>query len=1413
MIYNRFNKKKSISSVFFMVLALISIKAQQNITFEHITSEQGLSQNDVNSICQDNNGFIWLATHDGLNKYDGYSFITYRSSAENEQSLPTNLINKLVVDNDGFIWTLNTDMGISRFDPRTETAVNFRNNPNDEHSINSNRVLSMYIDHQNRLWIITPLGVDVLNINALPNEVKFEHYYDIPGKTNSNYEFGFTTSIFQDSKEQIWIGSRSGLYKAFTNDRGKMTFINVTEQEGLWKEVVITKVIEDNYGGILAAAPESLFYKKDALSKFELVDQGTFINFAIDTDNKLWAGSPDGLFCFKYDPVGKKFYDKKGFKSDIINLKSINRNTIRDVFIDRSNVVWIGTKGGGVNKMYPKGNPFMTVQKKLNANSLSHNNVRSIFQDSNGLLWVGTEDGALNVSVSGDESKIYNAFKSFDKLIDVFAICEVEQPDGRYLFFGSERVPFLSRLKLKKGSYSIEDFEEIDLGFNAVFSITQTQDKSIWIGSYSNGLYRWIPQTDGSYSKSHFPQRLNGLSNRIIRSFLEDDQGNLWIGTGDGLNMIPQSELRSNDPKFVVYKNDPNDNNSLSHNYVLALHQSKKGSIWVGTFGGGVNQLVPGNTIDSGRFNRFSVKDGLVNDIIKSIEEDDQNNLWISSNNGLTKFNPETNKTRSYNINDGLQGNEFLELSSLKRNNGQLIFGGIDGFNVFDPLQIEDNKTLAPPLLTNLLLLNKKVDVGQELEGRVLLKHTLNDTQNVNLKYKENSFSIEFSSAHYVAPEKSKFQYKLEGFDQDWINTNAKKRYATYTNIPYGNYVFKLKASNNDGLWSPKIKTLAIEITPPYWKTPFAYFVYGLIGLGLLIAFRRNTIERAEEKHQLQVNEMEKEKSEELQQMKLEFFTNISHEFRTPLTLIKGPLDYLEKNEAELNSEDRMKQYNLMNKNANYLLRLVNQLLDFRRLDREKLKLHFSKLNIVEFIEETTGPFLFMANKKKIDFNVIAPEKDIELPFDPDALEKIMNNLLFNAFKFTPEGNSISVEIHKGANFENPQIFNKTLDLSGYIVVQIKDTGKGIPPEKVTHIFERYYVERKKNVQGAGIGLSFTKSLVELHEGFINVQSELGKGTTFSVLFPLELASYSAAKMEALEQELQGDVMPNVLPDSNTLTGELKAEFGKTNADAEKQSKLPKLLLIEDNEDIRTFVKQGLEKTYDIYEAADGKEGLEMAEKELPSLIVSDIMMPNIDGLEMSRQLRLDQKTSHIPIILLTAKSSTDTEREALALGIEDFVRKPFDLDVLVLKINNIISKRESLRQKYKTTVSLEPSEITVTSVDEKFMKRAMGIVEDHMMDTEFSVETLVAEMGMSRSNLYLKLKEITGLSSSEFIRSVRLKRAVQLIKKSDMSVKEIMYMTGFNTASYFSKCFKKQYGMVPSEYVKTYKKEREENK
>jgi len=1400
---------KEIFFYFFAILYLCG-HTQKNIVFEHITSEQGLSQNDVNGICQDDEGFFWIATHDGLNKYDGYTFKTFSPDTEDENSILNSLVQRIYKFDDGYIWLINTNQGISRFDPTTETFLNFPYNKNNKEGLMSNHINCLLFDASQKLWVGTQHGIDILNTQDLPDSKKFKHY--VINKNDIESTENDITAIFQDNDEHMWIGTNTGLYRAFKNSRGELTFIDVTEKMELPPEPFVREIKSNTNNDIFFSTRKGLFIKKANKSKVELLSEKKGLKITFDKDNNLLGGNSNGLFFFEYNIADNIYEFKEHFKSDIKNPLSINRNGVRSIFIDNSNIVWVGTQGGGINKMNPEGIPFEIIKNDLNENSLSYNNIRAINKDSYGRLWVGADDGGLNISLFKEKKQIvnYNEFKSFDEIKDVFSIQEVDHLGKKYMLFGSES-GHIRRVLLKEGVYYKEDIETIKGSPVPVFSIIQTKDKDIWLGSYSAGVFKWTPIENGEYIKKSFNSSNTNLSSNTIRSLLEDTKGNLWIATNKGLNLLTKEERIKETPTFQIFKNNKTNNNCISHDYILTIHESKKGVIWIGTFGGGLNKFIAATPEKSAHFVIYDQKKGLPNGIIKAIEEDDSGNLWISSNKGLSRFNPETETVDNYDVYDGLQGNEFMELASFKCDNGRMLFGGINGISSFDPKQIKVNNYEAKPLLTNLLFPNKKIQIGVEYNNRVLLKKAINNTEAITLKPSENSFAIEFASSHSVAPNKNKFKYKLEGFDSDWIDTDAKDRYAKYTNLQSGNYTFRLKASNNDGLWSSKEKTLRIIVTPPFIFSIWAYILYALIIAGLLIAFRRSAIIKAKKKHVFDVAEMEKEKSEELQQMKLEFFTNISHEFRTPLTLIKGPLDYLEKKDKEINSEERQRQYSLMKKNANYLLRLVNQLLDFRKLDREKMKLSFINLNIVDFIEETIGPFLFLAEKKKINFTINAVDKDIVLPVDADAIEKILNNLLFNAFKFTTENNSITIEIHKGEHFKNPIVFNKTLDLSEYVIIQVRDTGKGIKPEKVEHIFERYYVEKKQNVQGVGIGLSFTKSLVDLHEGIITVQSELGVGTVFSVLLPLNREEYVNKKILELEKELEEDEIEGDLStNTTTLAGKLKADIEKTKVKLEEQELL-KLLIIEDNEDIRTFIKQGIGNQYQIIEANNGQQGWDLALEEQPNLILSDIMMPVMDGLEMSKKLKEDEKTSHIPIILLTAKSSIDTEREALKIHVDDFIRKPFDLDILTLKINNIMTKRSMLRDKYKNTVSLEPSEITVTSVDERFLKKAMGIVEDHMMNTEFSVEMLVTEMGMSRSNLYLKLKEITGLSSSEFIRSVRLKRAVQLIKKSDFSIKEIMYMTGFNTASYFSKCFKKQYGMVPSEYVKSLKRGKED--
>lgn len=636
----------------------------------------------------------------------------------------------------------------------------------------------------------------------------------------------------------------------------------------------------------------------------------------------------------------------------------------------------------------------------------------------------------------------------------------------------------------------------------------------------------------------------------------------------------------------------------------------------------------------------------------------------------------------------------------------------------------------------------------------------------------------------------------LSGFDEDWIQTTSSKRFATYTNLAPGLYTLKVRASNNDSIWDNTPSQLKIRVVPPFWRTDVAYGFYVLLGLGLLWLFWRYTFIRTTKKHQLELEHIEKEKSEEMQRLKLEFFTNISHEFRTPLTLLKGPLEYLLDKGDKLKQTVVQEQYAVMQKNTDHLLRLVNQLLDFRKINQGKMHLVVRNTNIVDFIKEVAEPFQFMAHRGQIDFEIVSSRKKLITYFDHDALEKIMNNLLSNAFKFTPENGGVIVELSK----------EKIKELD-FVVINVKDSGAGIPKEKIDAIFKRFYAEGNSvnvNPDGIGIGLSFTKSLVELHQGSIDFISTQGKGTEFIIKLPIQKKAYKDISGITIKEISESDYLVRSTESESFAIG-INDEIVDGSL-TDSRSKLPVLLVIDDNNDIRTFIKQSLGDDFTIYEAENGKQGFQIASTIIPNVILSDVLMPIMDGLEFCRLIKSQKETSHIPVLLLTAKSSEESQMEGLKLGADDYLTKPFNMEVLKLKLANIISQRSEMRKRFNRNIAVKPSEITVTSTDEKFLDQSMKIVEKHMMNTDFNVEMLVKEMGLSRSNLYLKLKELTGLSSSEFIRNIRLKRAVQLFESSDLSVKEIMYMTGFNTASYFSKCFKKQFGIIPSEYVKRIK-------
>lgn len=1393
---------------------LLGFSQPDRIYFDHITTEEGLSQNDVNCILQDSKGFMWFGTNDGLNRYDGYEFTVFKPDPANPNSICSNLILSLEEDPLGRIWIGTAGSGLTCFDPATQQFHHVVQLSDEVERVGQYHILDLMLDNKGFLWMATIGGLQVLEVNVSNKEDGlFRNRGNILLPPNLATEY--IESVFQDEDHAIWIGSRQGLFRLQpTKSPGEPFFVEHVPISSDLPALQVRAISKTKEGSLVIGTQVGVFYQTDVKAgNIPVFTRFTSLYAAgveIDQFNQIWVAGLSGLACYRKKETESLPQVTGAYSNNLQDPNSLNKDVLRAIYAGRNGMMWVGTNGGGVNKFDLEKSAFNHFKKNLQAGSISYDKIRSVFEDSEGNIWMGTEGGGLDFLATKWDNGKYDQFQHLNEPSNVFSITEAKEGNEKVLYFGGQNVPGLYKMKIPdaSGNFGARNASAIQEINQAVFALLNEDNKRLWIGTYNGGLLQMELNSSSSTpvirQYQYDPQNPQSIPNNIIRSLLRDRSGNIWIGTGAGLGMIPHDQVGNDPLHFVRFHHVIEDPHSLSHNYILALYESRAGDLWIGTFGGGLNKLVPATENRPAHFIRFTENDGLANNVVKGILEDEAGNLWIASNKGLSLFNPNTNTFKNYDTHDGLQSNEFSEIACLKRRNGEMLFGGVNGFNVFDPASFRDNTHLPEVVFTGFQLLNKPVSVGQKVNDHIILQQDISETTHIQLRYNENSFSLEFAALHFAAPGKNQYQYKLENFDESWISVSAQKRFATYTNLSPGDYVIHVRASNNDGIWNEQATSITIHISPPFWLAWWAYLVYGLLIAAALIAFRRYTIIGIKEKHDLMLEHIEKEKSEELHQMKFQFFTNISHELRTPLTLISGPLEYLIKSGQGLDYDQREYQYHLIQKNANFLLRLVNQLLDFRKLDQGKMNLQVRKGNVVDFIYEITEPFQFIANKKDIDYQVSSTRPDIELWFDSDILEKTLYNLLSNAFKFTPGSGRIRIEVDPRYDSSRRKKIRKT----GTLEIRVRDTGPGVQADKKEQIFERFFKSSQTesgNKEGAGIGLAFTKSLVELHHGNIWVESEEGKGACFIVSLPLGKGSYN--KRETSNRSARGSAVEIAFDPLSYLSESIEEEEfrnGDSVAWEGQSAELPLLLIIDDHKDIRTFIHQSMGKEYRMIEAAEGVQGWELALEQMPDLIISDVMMPKMDGIELCRRLKTNPKTSHIPVILLTARSSDESELEGISIGADAYIRKPFSMDLLKAQIQNILHQRQELKNRFRREILLQPEEVTVTSTDELFLKKAMDLVEEHMGDPDFSVEIMVKEIGMSRSKLYLKLKALTDQSTSEFIRTVRLKRAVQLLESSDMTVKEIMYMTGFNTSSYFSKCFKKQFGVSPSEYLKT---------
>ena len=746
-------------------------------------------------------------------------------------------------------------------------------------------------------------------------------------------------------------------------------------------------------------------------------------------------------------------------------------------------------------------------------------------------------------------------------------------------------------------------------------------------------------------------------------------------------------------------------------------------------------------------------------------------------------------------MSDGLQSNSFMWDASFRGSDGQLFFGGVNGLNAFFPEDIIENKDLPKVCISKLIINNQNVQIGDAFHGKVILEKGISYTEEITLSHRDPVFSLEFTAMDNVNPAEVQYQYKLEGFDNDWILTGAEERSVRYTNLNAGSYIFQVKASNSDGAWNEFPAMLGIIILPPWWKSWWAITTYVGIFILLLIAFRKFILVRAQLIHEAKMEHLEREKTEEMYQMKLRFFTNISHEFRTPLTLILGPLQKIIK---DLGDDRRFsRQITTIRRNSDRLFRLIDQVIEFRRIETNKIKLNAAEGDIVKFLRELTDSFEDIACERSISLDFNSDLEACEIWYDENKVDKIVYNLLSNAFKFTPDKGSISV------NFS----LARQLDLvEKYVEISIEDNGIGISEEDLQHIFDRYFrVENPDSfVQtGSGIGLALTRELTELHSGKIEVTSRLGKGTSIRVLLPLGKDHLSADEIVEKDETRKGQPVSLkhfVLKDEQ----EYIDKYDPVQPQLDHSDRLI-LLIVDDDRELREFFKTNFSPTYIVIEAENGKEGFGMALKNNPDIIISDIMMPVMDGIELCRKLKTDIKTSHIPIILLTAKAGIESRIEGLDTGADAYIAKPFTIKLIEVQISNIIENRKNLRKKFSKELVLQPSEIAITPIDADFLQKTIGIVEEHMSDTGFSVDSFIKEIGMSRSRMHRKIKALTSQSTSEFIRTIRLKRAVSLLEKSQLSIEEISYAVGFSSTAYFTKCFRIQFGVPPSEYAKSH--------
>jgi ligand-binding sensor domain-containing protein/signal transduction histidine kinase/DNA-binding NarL/FixJ family response regulator len=1367
-----------IAFVFSVLIACVpSLVAQtlEKFTFDHLSVEEGLSQSTVFAITQDADGFMWFGTRDGLNRYDSRSIKTYRNETGNARSLSSNSVHCLLVDSKHQLW-VGTNEGLNLYHADTDNFTRSKINPDSDEGIHNNHIAAIHEAKNGTIWIGTHGGLAKV-ISTEP--LRFVHFRHDDANANSLLD-NEIRALNTDRQGNLWIGTTKGVSKLMVAPDGKYTFINyLLHSTHIQGKSWVNGVLEDDQGNILIATEQNgikiLDPKTGQIAPFNFYNRD---GRSIETvrvlqrhGHTLWMGTLEGMYL--YDLSGKTFHF---YKNDPDDNLSLSDNSVRSVFRDRAGTYWIGTFYGGVNYYSPMSRQFDKINVTDQQNRKIYKIAGAMITDHHNNLWIGTDGNGLFCQDAKGKTILQLKHQPDDaNTISHNKIKCLLQDDDNGLWIGT--INGLNYYDFKHKTihrYFHDANDATSLPDDRVYDLAKDAKGDIWIGTYRGGLCKLNKESKTFDRYTYRANDPTSLSSDGITYIYEDSDSNLWVGTVSGLNKKPKGK-----DTFIRFVNANNQNNM----YALCIYEDKQRRLWIGTRDGGL-KLKDKN---SHKLRTFTTEDGLAGNSISGILEDAKGFLWISTENGLSRLAPTTLTFKNYNKNDGLICSEFNFNSFHKGKNGFMYFGGYNGIVKFHPDSIQQNTESPALMFTRLKLFNKEVTIDSTGDG--ILHRNLSRTPALEFKYAQNIFSVEFASLNFIHPGKNKYAYKLEGFEEHW--NYVSEPVATYMNLRPGRYTLLAKGSNNDGVWNTEPIRLAITVLPPLWKTWWAYSIYVVIILLLVYALLRFNKMRWKLTHDLKIEQLEKEQQEKLHKAKLNFFTNIAHEIRTPLTLIVSPLELTL--DRYPNDPFVQKQLHIVKSNTNRLMRLINQLLDFQKQESGTLKLRLAHGNIVSLLEQTVFSFSEYARSRDIQLALHARPEAIYLNFDRDELEKVFCNLLYNAFKFTPGGGKVSINITQ----ENDLL----LEEKSFVKITLEDNGIGIGQIDLPKIFNRFFQVEHAGMResGFGIGLSLTKGIIDLHGGTIAVESDeaaLGQSgfTRFTITLPIHKSTLS--EKHAIVQDIANDHYISVEPEPTSAYYETTAK--------QKQNHPFHVLLVEDNVEIRQCIRNILSPYYTIQEAANGIEACALTKRTIPDLIISDIAMPEMDGLEFTRQIKQDERTQHIPVILLTARDTTEHHVEGIDKGADDYITKPFHSRLLLLKIRNLLAMREKLKEKYQKIVTLEPRHEEVEDPDKKFLQRLMCVLDDNINDADFNVAKLVTEIGMSRPVLFRKVKVLTGMSVIDLIRSTRLKKAEMLLRQKKMSVSEVAFTVGFNDPKYFSKSFHAQFGTTPSKYMES---------